>query len=65
MAKTWYPIIDEEKCLRCGTCVDFCPHDVYEQDGDGRPLVVAPERWVPFIERQCFVRGDGNEAGAF
>ena len=23
------PIIDSEKCLQCGECVDVCPVDVY------------------------------------
>ena len=23
------PIINEEKCIKCGTCVDMCPEDVF------------------------------------
>lgn len=52
MAKTWYPIIDRDKCMSCGTCVDFCPHGVYELDGDGPPTVKAPENCVEFC-RGC------------
>jgi len=25
----WYPRIDYDKCISCGSCLDFCPHDVY------------------------------------
>ena len=28
------PIVDSDKCVGCGECVDVCPVDVYElQDG--------------------------------
>jgi len=26
----WYPTIQAEKCTGCGSCVEFCIHDVYE-----------------------------------
>jgi len=26
----WYPRIDEEKCIACGKCLEFCPNDVFE-----------------------------------
>lgn len=47
MAKNWYPIIDEEKCIGCFQCVEFCPHGVLAE-GDGRPEVVKPEECVEF-----------------
>jgi len=28
------PIIDEEKCNKCGLCVDVCPVDVYYGSGE-------------------------------
>ncbi len=52
MAKTWYPIIDRDRCIACGTCIAFCKHGVYEEDGNGQPLVVAPENCVEFC-RGC------------
>ncbi|MCD6290870.1 MAG: ferredoxin family protein [Anaerolineae bacterium] len=52
MAVTWYPIINKELCAGCGTCVDFCPHGVYEMGDDGYPVVVAPEECVEFC-RGC------------
>jgi len=29
----WFPTIVAEKCTGCGTCVEFCVHDVYELAG--------------------------------
>ncbi len=23
------PVVDKEKCIRCGKCVEICPEDVY------------------------------------
>jgi len=28
----WFPTIDEEKCIGCKSCVEFCPNDVLEFD---------------------------------
>lgn len=51
MARNWYPIIDEDLCINCNTCVNFCQHNVFE-DGDPVPLVVNPENCVEFC-RGC------------
>ncbi len=45
MSKTWYPVINLEKCNACMTCVNFCRHGVYKVK-DGRPVVVYPEGCV-------------------
>lgn len=42
MSKTWYPIINEENCIECDTCVDFCPHGVYKKDSP-KPIAVNPD----------------------
>lgn len=52
MTKTWYPIIDRDQCIACGTCIEFCKHGVYEEGGNGQPVVVAPENCVEFC-RGC------------
>lgn len=31
-------------CKDCGLCVAFCPHQVFEANEDGHPIVVHPER---------------------
>ncbi len=51
MAQNWYPIINTELCVNCGTCVQFCPNGVFESDTD-HPLVVRPENCVEFC-RGC------------
>lgn len=30
MANNWYPVVDYVLCEECGTCVNFCPHNVSE-----------------------------------
>ena len=42
MSDQWYPVVDYEKCIECGACVDMCPNDVYET-GTSRPNVIHPE----------------------
>jgi adenylylsulfate reductase, subunit B len=38
------PVIDQEKCTGCGTCVDVCSEDVYFGSEEGAtPLVSYPE----------------------
>ena len=38
------PIIDEQNCSGCGTCVDVCPMDVFfGSEGKEIPIVSYPE----------------------
>ena len=38
------PILDKDKCIACGTCVEVCPQDVYFNSMDGDvPEVSYPE----------------------
>ena len=46
MSKTWYPIIDYDKCTGCLACYDKCSHGVYELNSRNFPKVVAPEGCV-------------------
>lgn len=46
MSKTWYPVINYEKCTQCGTCVNKCKHGVFNQEKAPRPVVVKPEGCV-------------------
>ena len=43
MAKNWYPVIDILTCMECGTCVNFCPHGVYDKQKSPIPVVVNPD----------------------
>lgn len=43
MSKTWYPMIDYEKCIECGLCIDMCPYEVYDKAKSPRPVVSNPD----------------------
>lgn len=41
MSKTWYPVIDYNKCIGCMACNDMCKHGVYKPDiENNKPKVV-------------------------
>jgi len=41
------PVIDEDRCTGCGTCVNICPEDVFWDSKEGEtPIVYYPnECW--------------------
>lgn len=46
MAKSWYPVIDYLTCTECGTCVEKCPHGVYDSTKSPSPVVKEPEACI-------------------
>lgn len=46
MSKTWYPVIDYEKCSECGACTNKCSHGVYDLSKAPTPVVVMPENCI-------------------
>jgi NAD-dependent dihydropyrimidine dehydrogenase PreA subunit len=46
MSKTWYPVIDYERCAECGACTEKCSHGVYNLQKAPAPVVVNPEGCV-------------------
>jgi NAD-dependent dihydropyrimidine dehydrogenase PreA subunit len=42
MSKNWYPMINYENCIECGSCFDMCQHGVYKKE-DNKPVAVYPE----------------------
>lgn len=46
MAKKWYPVVDILSCVECGTCVNFCPHGVYNKQKAPSPIVVNPDACI-------------------
>jgi NAD-dependent dihydropyrimidine dehydrogenase PreA subunit len=36
----WGPTLDAELCTGCGTCIDWCKHDVYRWSEDGSKVEV-------------------------
>jgi len=45
MSKTWYPMINYEKCIECGACIAKCSHGVYDKTS-ALPLVIAPDSCI-------------------
>jgi NAD-dependent dihydropyrimidine dehydrogenase PreA subunit len=41
MSKTWYPVIDYEKCVECGACTNKCKHGVFDEKKAPTPVVVS------------------------
>ena len=39
-------IVDQDKCIGCGACVDVCPSTVFEMADDGKSKVVAESACV-------------------
>jgi NAD-dependent dihydropyrimidine dehydrogenase PreA subunit len=37
-----YPVVDKEKCMSCGNCVEICPSEVYVMEAD-KSVPVRPE----------------------
>ena len=60
MSKTWYPVIDNEKCIECGTCTDKCKNGVYDQKEAPAPVVIFPEGCI----QGCHGCGNLCPAGA-
>jgi NAD-dependent dihydropyrimidine dehydrogenase PreA subunit len=60
MAKIWYPVIDYIACIECGTCVDMCPHGVYDTEKAPSPVVKNPEACID----HCHGCGNRCPAGA-
>jgi len=46
MSKTWYPVIDYEKCTECGVCTYKCSNGVYDLKKVPTPVVVMPENCI-------------------
>lgn len=46
MSKNWYPIIDTEKCIECGICVNHCSHNVYDKEKSPVPIVVFEQNCI-------------------
>ncbi|MCF6175177.1 MAG: ferredoxin family protein [Victivallaceae bacterium] len=53
----WFPIIDRERCVACGKCVDFCLFGVYKRDPKTKKIeVIAPQNCktnCPACARMC------------
>ena len=51
---TWYPIIDYDRCVGCGKCVEYCSPGTFEleeKDGEKRPMSHARKFGSTFRRR--------------
>jgi len=48
------PKIDQDKCTKCGTCIEVCPVNVFEKKDD-KTVVAKPEDCIGCraCEAQC------------
>jgi C_GCAxxG_C_C family probable redox protein len=46
MAKKWYPVVDYLTCAECGTCIEKCPHNVYDRTKAPSPVVTDSDACV-------------------
>lgn len=46
MARKWYPVVDVLTCIECGTCSNFCQHNVYDKEKIPVPVIVQPDRCI-------------------
>lgn len=35
----WFPVIGEDKCTNCGSCLDFCSNNVFEAGGSATRVI--------------------------
>ena len=54
--RPWFPVIDYDRCVHCGQCLNFCLFGVYERDDSNRVVVANPARCkdnCPACARMC------------
>lgn len=45
----WHPSVDEDACVSCRACIEFCPSKVYDWDDERDvPIVARPEDCVVY-----------------
>ena len=47
LRKRWYPLLDRERCTRCGQCYEFCVFGVFERTDAGDVIAVRPDNCKP------------------
>lgn len=60
MAKKWYPVVDILTCIECGTCVNGCPHSVYDKTKAPSPVVIRSDACID----HCHYCGNHCPVGA-
>ncbi|MFH1881678.1 MAG: 4Fe-4S dicluster domain-containing protein [Planctomycetota bacterium] len=38
----WFPVIDKDRCIECGQCMDFCLFGAFDKDEEGKVYVKNP-----------------------
>ena len=54
--RPWFPVIDQDRCVNCRQCLEFCLFGVYETDGNGKVVVAHPDHCknnCPSCARLC------------
>ncbi len=45
MAKNWYPIINKDRCIKCGACIKKCKNNVYDKTSN-IPIVLNKDNCI-------------------
>lgn len=43
----WYPVLDDEACVNCFECLNYCLFGVYDVNKDGRVFTAQPDQCRP------------------
>jgi len=47
VGQRWYPVVDGQRCVNCGHCLQFCLFGVYALDAHGKVRVTNPDNCKP------------------
>lgn len=59
--RVFCPVIDKDKCIKCGRCVDFCPDSCMEIGADGAEVNLFYCKGCLICMHECPVQAIAKE----